>query len=185
MATAKTSHKVLKDKNGKRFGRPTRKKVIKERLTPEEYEFCTLLAQRVPVNEATRQVGWKDESYGYHVMKRAHVSRYLEKLKIRVEAKEIEATAEQIAKGATVTRSELIAHIWGLSKLDPSKTNGNITGQVKAAETLGKMLGMMVERTADVTKEFEGRSDEELAFFAQNGYWPENVDSEQSGTGGA
>lgn len=165
-----------KPKSTKNIGK--RKQVIAQRLKPEEYEFCTKLAQRIPVAAASREL-WGNDTYGYIVLRRPQVARYLEKLKVKVEQKEIERTAKKIADMQTVGRAEVFSRMAELMNMPPDITNDNISGQVKAGEALAKILGMMVERTADVTKMFEGKTEQELEYFAVHGEWPNRVDESQ------
>ena len=86
----------------------------------------------------------------------------------------------QVAKQAGVERVDIVQRLWELASLSHAETGGGITGQVRAADTLAEIMGMKVQRTADLTKQFDGRSEEELEFYANNGRWPESMDGSGS-----
>jgi hypothetical protein len=97
----------------------------------------------------------------------------------------IVAAGEEMGKELSrhgVSRNGIIKRLWDLANLPPGDTGENINGQVRAAGELAEVFGMKVSRHADVTREFEGRSDEELEFFAKHGHFP--VDAGQSGASG-
>jgi len=120
--------------------------------------------------EAAIEAGYKTSAA------RVMASRLLAKPAIR---EAIERRMSCAAKRAGVVRSDIVGRLWELALLAPEATGGNITGQVRAADALADILGMKVQRMADLTKQFEGRSEDELEFFAQHGYWP--VDAARPG----
>lgn len=52
--------------------------------------------------------------------------------------------------------------------------------KLKALEMLGEWLGMKVNRTADLTDDFKGKSPKELEYFAEHGYWPDETNPDKS-----
>lgn len=90
------------------------------------------------------------------------------------------ARENERAESRGVSKSALAELFWRLANLSPAETNGNITGQVKAGAELGELMGYKVQLRADLTKEFEGRSEKDLDYFSKNGYFPNDVDAGQS-----
>ena len=121
--------------------------------------------------EAAIEAGYKQSAA------RVMGSRLLAKQAIR---DAIELKMACAAKRVSIERSEILGRLWELASMPPEATGNNIGGQVRAADALADILGMKVQRTADLTKQFEGRSEDELEFFAQHGYWP--VDATRPGT---
>jgi hypothetical protein len=154
------------------------------KLRDDEHAFCNEIAQGISVREASRNRGW-ESTYGYKVLKRPRVEQYIKKLTEEIKRKEIKKNSDEIAKQRKVDRSHVLERLGQLMDMPPEETNGTITGQVKAGESLAKILGMMVERTADMTKMFENKSEEELDYYAIHGVFPnEHGNASHSGDGG-
>jgi len=151
-----------------------------QRLTESEKRFCELLTQGLTVADAERQMGWA-ATHGFRVKRRPRVRAHLDTLQRKTTEKETSIAATVLAKRRTVTRAGIIDGLYALATTTPENTNGNISGQVKAWENLAKIHGMLIERSADVTKEFAGRSEEDLEFFAEHGFWPNRMGTGESG----
>jgi hypothetical protein len=85
------------------------------------------------------------------------------KLMVGISAKKIATTASKL----DVTERAL-----KLADMDPKSTNNNINGQVAALKLVAEMQGHIVRKHEDVTKQFDGKTDDEKEFFAVNGYFP-------------
>lgn len=95
-----------------------------------------------------------------HLMMNPRVRAYKDKL--------VERATEKASSEVGITRTKIMSEMWTLFT---AHEDGKV--RVKAGELLGKWLGMEVTLTADLTKEFEGKSDEELDHFARYGVWPD------------
>ena len=103
------------------------------------------------------------------VLNRMPVRRYLEKYQaqfIRLLATREVSKLLRIG----VTRDTIALRLFELGQMDPDLTKGSIDGQVKALVECARILG--VHSTAGIVKEFEGRTDAELAYFSEHGKWP-------------
>ena len=131
------------------------------------------------VREASRRIGvhWNT---GYQYLQSPYTKQRVEAIRLELakrDAKDIARSNKEIIQGQGITKDAIAKRLWELSQLAPDDTNGNINGQVKACDSLSELLGFKVKLSADVTKEFENRTPEELDFFAKNGYFP--LDSKQ------
>jgi hypothetical protein len=105
---------------------------------------------------------------GNVLMKRSHVRKAVEaKMKImQEEGARAEARVKGHQQGITrVEITELLANIARHGDSDSAKT--------RALLGLADIKGMRINRYADVSKEFEGRTEEELEYLAVHGHWPE------------
>ncbi len=139
------------------------KKEPARKFRPSERQRRFVAAFKGNATEAAIAAGYKSSSA------RIIGSRLLAKAGIR---EEIDRQMSVAAKKVSVERIGIINRLWQLASLSPEVTSGSITGQVRASDALAEILGMKVQRTADLTKQFEGRSEDELDFYANNGYWP-------------
>jgi phage terminase small subunit len=71
----------------------------------------------------------------------------------------------------TVCRADVINRLWDLAQLAPDDTNGNIAGQIKATEALAQIFDIKIVRTADLNKQLEGKTQEEVDHFVATGFW--------------
>jgi phage terminase small subunit len=76
-----------------------------------------------------------------------------------------------LAKQITVCRADVINRLWDLAQLRPDDTNGNIAGQIKATEALAQIFDIKIVRTADLNKQLEGKTQEEVDHFVATGFW--------------
>lgn len=114
---------------------------------------------------------------GFSVETAADLVQHAGILKYKAEL-EKKATALAVRK-LGITKADVLNRLAELANISHSETNGNITGQVKACSEIAEIIGAKVKFSADVSKQFEGRSPEEVEFFAQHGYYPP-VDTGQS-----
>ena len=93
------------------------------------------------------------------------------------------------ASGAEIRRRlttvDVVCRLVGLADLPPERTKGNIMGQVNALRLIAEIEGFIGRHPRDITKECRGRSEAEMEFFCITGYWPEEVEQEQSGSIGS
>jgi hypothetical protein len=73
-----------------------------------------------------------------------------------------------------IGKAEVLAHLDRLAAIDPERTKGNIDGQVKAAQAAATILGLNVA-PRDPDKFFEGRTTEEMAYYAMHGKFQKTI----------
>lgn len=129
--------------------------------------------------EAAREAGCgRPESDAARLMKMPEMKAAIEK------RREEMFKASAIKTGKALSKTEVITRALRLADIEVKKTKGSITGQVNAVRLLAELGGFIVKQSRDLTKELENKTEEELEFFAQNGYWP-NVDAGRSGSPGS
>lgn len=75
--------------------------------------------------------------------------------------------------GAALSRTDLIQRLLRLADLPPEKTKDSIGGQVNALRVIADIQGWIGSKQEDLTKQLEGKTDEEKEFFCIHGYWPD------------
>lgn len=101
---------------------------------------------------------------------------------IAMQKEAAQKAVEEDARNPVITRRE----IEGILALI-ARGGENDSVKVRAAVALAEIKGMKIQRSLDANKEFEGKTEEELDFFAIHGYWPEpqqRVVPGQPGAGG-
>jgi len=95
------------------------------------------------------------------------VEAYLEKYRAKLMDQMVREEV-RILKRSGYTREDVLELLHSLATVPPEKTRGSISGQVAAAEAMGKIMGLVVApRNPD--EFFKGRSEEEIAHFAEHG----------------
>lgn len=90
------------------------------------------------------------------------------KLQKIAEEEAAKASAREVGKRRGIERGEILDLL-----ADIARKGENEGARVRALMGLAELKHMRINRMADVGKEFEGRTEEELDFFAIHGYWPE------------
>ena len=90
----------------------------------------------------------------------------------------IKESAKLLAKQINVCRADIINRLWELAQLTPRDTSGSITGQIKAAETLSRIFDVKINRTADLDRELQAKTEEEVNYLVAHGYFPGPKDLE-------
>ncbi|HWZ43757.1 MAG TPA: hypothetical protein VNW97_09780 [Candidatus Saccharimonadales bacterium] len=70
------------------------------------------------------------------------------------------------------SRIDIINHLWQLARLAPERTNNNITGQMKATDTLAEIFALKFDSQSDFDREVEGKTQADIDFFVAHGYFP-------------
>lgn len=118
---------------------------------------------------AARAAGYKDpKGAAYKLMKDPEVVKALQK---KQEAM-LQESGEQFARTIPLSRADVIERLWQLAQLQPQTTNGNITGQVKAAQALEEIFALNIDRNPGLKRQMEGKSDAELEFYVVHGFLP-------------
>lgn len=149
--------------------------------SPKERVFAEAYVATRSITEAAKTAGLSNpETHGCIYIKRPRVAKYIKALVAEVEKKELARASKQIVNErstAKVDRSGVLTRLWELANMSPDFTNRTINGQVKAADSLAEILGMKIKQIRDVTRTFEGWTDDELEHFAATGNLPERFRS--------
>lgn len=101
----------------------------------------------------------------------------------------VKIAAEKAAEteGKIVGKARGLARAEHLNLLADIARDKDATPSARVAAIMGsaELNHMRISRSADLTKEFENRTEEENLFFACNGYWPEDEPVEQRESGAA
>ena len=118
---------------------------------------------------AARAAGYSDpKGAAYKLMKEPHV---VEALQQKQESM-LRESGEHLARTLPLCRADVIDRLWQLAQLNPERTNGNITGQVKAAQSLEQIFALNIDENDLLKRQLEGRSEEELEFYVVHGFLP-------------
>lgn len=148
------------------------------RLNAKQEQFAEAWVRLGNADAAAREVGYSNRTVPDLTR---HPGILAQREKCITEKKYVEAKAtEQAIKKTAIDKAFLINRLAQLASLSPEETKGNITGQVNACGELAEIIGAKVKLSADLTKQFEGRTESEIEFFTLNGYFPNDVDSRQS-----
>src|SRR5437660_8044149 len=122
-------------------------------------QLNSVLAWSGDVVAAAHAAGYANpRTNGYRIMKNENVKTQL-RLKQETMIKE---SAKLLAKKITVCRADIINRLWELAQMTPGDTSKSITGQIKAAETLSRIFDVKINRTADLDREIEGKTEKEM-----------------------
>lgn len=173
-----------------------KKRNAPEILSPQELAFVAIYPGHGGGADAARAVGYKNpRQSAYQLLQREPVRRAIEEKQRQVAATAGKELGKKLAKTDIVQR--WIGEVDRVKRLaDKLESNGTVDpttllafcksldSSSNALDKIAELIGAKVHLTADLTKEFESKSDEELIFFHEHGYWP-TVDSERSCTGSA
>lgn len=88
----------------------------------------------------------------------------------------IKESGKRLAAEIAVCRADVINRLWELARMSPKDTHDTISGQIKATEILAQIFDVRINRTADLDRELEGRTEEEVNYFVAHGHFPEDPD---------
>ena len=118
---------------------------------------------------AARTAGYKHPKVAaYKLMKDPEVVKALQKKQESM----LQESGEHLAHTLPLSRADVIDRLWQLAQLSPGSTNGNITGQVKAAQALEEIFALNIDQNDLLKRQLEGRSQEELEFYVVHGFLP-------------
>jgi hypothetical protein len=111
-------------------------------ITDQELAFALLLlAGKLTDREAADAVGLGAANASY-VKAKPRVKEYMEQHRASVVAAIVQHESDVLAE-QNIGREQIMAQYWKLAGLSPADTNGNITGQVRALDSLREMLGLV------------------------------------------
>jgi hypothetical protein len=120
---------------------------------------------------AARAAGYRDpKGSACKIMKNQPVKDLIREKQQAMARESGRALAGRIAP----SRIDIINHLWRLARLSPEKTNNNITGQMKATDTLAEIFALKFDSQADFDREVEGKTQADIDFFVAHGYFPTN-----------
>jgi hypothetical protein len=115
---------------------------VKTPITDQEIAFAHLvLAGKLTDREAAEAVGISASQAAY-VKGKPRVEEYMASHRASVRAAMVEHESAALVE-FNIGREQIMAQYWTLARLPATDTNGNITGQVKALDSLREMLGLV------------------------------------------
>src|SRR5215468_4242821 len=84
----------------------------------------------------------------------------------------LQESGEQFARTLPLSRADVIDRLWQLAQLNPERTNGNVSGQVKAAQALEQIFAINLDRNDVLKRQLQGKSEAELEFYVVHGFLP-------------
>lgn len=144
-------------------------------LSQHEVLFChlvmkgdgsTKINQTQRIVDAGKKCGYtaEESSRVYH---RKPVQKYIEVYRERMMVEMVKSEVRLLhSKG--YTRDYVLSRLDELSQIPVEKTRGSISGQVAAAEAMGRILGLD-QPLKNPDKFFEGRTIEEMRYYAEHG----------------
>lgn len=144
-------------------------------LTEKDVLFCHMVmkgsadpkaSQIDRIEAAGAKLGYTkaEASKVYH---RKPIQQYLDKYRQQLMVQMVKEEVRLMRRNG-YTREDVLTILHDLAMLPAEKTRGSIAGQVAAAAEMGKIMGLVVApRNPD--EFFKGRSEEEIAHFAEHG----------------
>lgn len=136
------------------------------RWTRKARKFCDSMARMDSPTKAAAEIGL-NERYAFRLLKKPEVQKEIAK---RREKKQ-DALDKQEAKKIVIDRESVVIKLWELANMDAFETNKTIAGQVKALAEIAEILGMKIQKTADVSAIFRGKTPEECEYYAIHGFF--------------
>ena len=137
-------------------------------LTPLQLKF--IARWNGDATAAARAAGYSDPEDSARQL--LNNSTVIENLKKKQEAMAQES-GKRLGRQITLCRADIINHLWELACKPPSETGNSIYGQIKATTELAGIMCMKVNSTPDLEKELAGKTEDEITFFVEHGYFPE------------
>jgi phage terminase small subunit len=118
---------------------------------------------------AAKTAGYSDpKRAAYKLMKDPYVVKALQAKQESM----LQESGEHLARTLPLSRADVIDRLWQLAQLDPHSTNGNINGQVKAAQTLEQVFALNIDHNDLLKRQLQGKSESELEFYVIHGFLP-------------
>ncbi|HLK52387.1 MAG TPA: phBC6A51 family helix-turn-helix protein [Candidatus Angelobacter sp.] len=127
-------------------------------LTKKQTEAARMVAEdRLTHNQIAAKCG----------IVRRTLARWILEKKFAAEVEAFKNKASEGAKKATEQKAfNTVDRLIELASIEPDKTNGTMTGQVRACMGIAAIRGEIIERHADVTERLKNKSADELDFIA-------------------
>ncbi|PYP87271.1 MAG: hypothetical protein DMG65_17460 [Candidatus Angelobacter sp. Gp1-AA117] len=144
---------------------------LKDQNLLTQKQLCSVLLWSGNIISAVARAGYSNpKRTAYKLMKN---QKFRNQLRIKQDTM-IKESGKLLAKEITVCRADLINHLWELAQMKPKDTSNTISGQIKATEILAQIFDVRINRTADLDRELEGRTEEEVNYFVAHGHFPES-----------
>lgn len=101
---------------------------------------------------------------GCMLMKRPHIAQACDEKRRRILEWNAKDTARRISKQTLSARLLNIA--------EKAEKKSMFQPAVNAIKAIAEIEGYIIKKSEDLTRQLEGKTDEEKEFFAQHGYWP-------------
>src|SRR5215469_2860872 len=136
-------------------------------LTDMQLRFVTAWTGNLVA--AARAAGYSNpKGAAYKLMRDPYIVEALQKKQESL----LQESGEQLARTLPLSRADVIDRLWQLAQLNPERTNGNVTGQVKAAQALEQVFAINLDRNDVLKKQLQGKSEAELEFYVVHGFLP-------------
>lgn len=137
-------------------------------LNEKQQDFVA--AYRGNATTAARAAGYKDpKNSAQQLMRNPIVMNHLEK-KQEAFSKE---SGRRLARELNFCRNDILNRMWELANLPhEDKERPSYETQLKAMQALAEIFDNDITRTADLTRQLEGKTQAEVEFFASHGYFP-------------
>jgi hypothetical protein len=130
-------------------------------ITNQEMAFAHLvLAGTMTDREAAERAGI-DPGRAAYVKGKPRVKEYMEQHRASVRAGLVQHEVEALAE-FNISREQVMARYVELARLSPAETNGNISGQVKALDSLREMAGWVGPKAGEQP---DGEGDPKLDIY--------------------
>lgn len=118
---------------------------------------------------AARAAGYSNpKGAAYKLMRDPYIVEALQKKQESM----LQESGEQLARTLPLSRADVIDRLWQLAQLNPERTNGNVSGQVKAAQALEQIFALNLGRNDLVKRQLQGKSEAEVEFYVVHGFLP-------------
>lgn len=168
-----------------------KKRNAPEILSPQELAFVAAYQGHGGGGAAARVAKYKNpRQSAYQLLQREPVRKAIEAKQRQVVTTAGKEVGKRLAKTDIVER--WIGEVDRLKRVaDTIESKGNFTPQSlavfcksldsnsNALDKLAELIGAKIHFSADLTREFEGKSEEELEYFSVHGYWPNGMESRQ------
>src|SRR5437763_1776027 len=143
-------------------------------------QLNTVLAWNGNLKDAVRVVGYKDPKSALYKLRKN--PKFTDQLK-RKQDSMIKASGEMLGRKLTICRTDIIDHLWRLARMSAEDTGKNIYGQIKATEALAHIFDIHIVRDADLKREIEQHTEQQIDFFVEHGYFPSPEEEEEYAKG--
>lgn len=124
------------------------------------------------IEEAGKTLGIKasDATRMFH---RKPVQAWMDKYRANLMTEMVRTEVRELRRKG-YTREDVLTRLFELASLEPERTKNTITGQVEALKEMGVVMGIAVA-PRDPDSFFKGRTDEEIAHYAEYGCFAPSV----------
>ncbi len=111
-------------------------------ITNREMAYAHLIMAGTMTDREAAEMAGIDPGRAAYVKAKPKVKEYMEQHRASVAAAIVQHESDALIE-FNIGREQIIAQYWHLSRLPAADTNGNITGQIRALDSLRDMLGLV------------------------------------------